>query len=118
MGVNASAIVGRIRLTPTIANTVARLETDAERARDLALKLEDELMEPEPPQTEQPAEGEGAEGAEEQDKGDKARGLQERGSDVVADVVTRLLSQQSLDGDELDEEQRLLKVSLTARSSS
>jgi hypothetical protein len=64
-----------------------------------------------PPQTEQPVEGEGAEGAEEQEKGDKARGLQERGTDVVADVVTRLLSQQSLDGDELDEEQRLRKVS-------
>jgi hypothetical protein len=109
MGVNASAIVGRIRLTPEIANTLARLETDAERARELALKLEDELMDP--PQTEQPVEGEGAEGAEEQEKGDKARGLQERGTDVVADVVTRLLSQQSLDGDELDEEQRLRKVS-------
>ncbi len=109
MGVNASAIVGRIRLTPEIANTLARLETDAEGARELALKLEDELMDP--PQTEQAAEGEGAESAEEQEKGDKARGLQERGSDVVADVVTRLLSQQNLDGDELDEEQRMRKVS-------
>lgn len=116
MGVNASAIVGRIRLTPTIANTLARLEADAERARELALKLEDELMETDAPPAEQAAEGEGAEGTEEQVKPDKARGLQERGSDVVADVVTRLLSQQSLDGDELDEEQRLRKVSWHAHN--
>ncbi|BEJ09479.1 hypothetical protein CcaverHIS641_0603940 [Cutaneotrichosporon cavernicola] len=113
MGVNASAIVGRIRLTPAIATTLSRLETDAERARELALKLEDGLMETDPPQADQPAEGESGDAAEEQDKGDKARGLHERGSDVVADVVTRLLAQQNLDGDELDEEQRVRKAKIT-----
>lgn len=111
MGVNASAIVGRIRVTPPVASTLVRLEKDAEHARELALKLEDELMDNDPPQGEQP-EGEDSEGNQEQNKEDKPpRGLQERGSDVVADVVSRLLAQANLDGDELDEDQRLRKVS-------
>lgn len=109
MGVNASAIVGRIRVTPPVASTLVRLEIDAEHARELALKLEDELVDNEPPQAEQ-AEGGDSEGNQEQTKDDKPRGLQERGSDVVADVVSRLLAQANLDGDELDDDQRLRKV--------
>ncbi|KAL1408935.1 hypothetical protein Q8F55_005749 [Vanrija albida] len=113
MGVNRTPIIGRIRVTPPVAGTLHRLEVDAANARDLARRLEDELLEEASPAPE--AEGEGAEkeaGAEAETK-DSTPGIRERGSDVVADVIARLLARDSLDGDDLDEEQQLRRAKVT-----
>lgn len=114
MGVNASAIVGRIRIAPPITSTLERLETDAAHARDLARMLEEDLLDeatpaPEGEESKETAEGESIEKTAE----DTVPGLRERGSDAVDDVVARLLAQENLDGEDLDEEQRLKKAKIT-----
>jgi hypothetical protein len=111
MGVNATPIVGRLRIAPAITNTLARLEIDVQRAQELARSLEDELMQPETPVPEG-GEEEKAEGEDKEKEKDTTQGLRERGTDVVADVVVRLLAREGLDGEELDEEQRIRKVGL------
>lgn len=111
MGVNATPIVGRIRVAPSLTSGLRRLEQDASYARELARTLEDELMEVASPAPEvEEGEGEKPEGVSTDIPKDVTPGLRERGSEVVEDVIARLLASQGLDGEDLDEEQTLRKV--------
>ncbi|KAK4686837.1 hypothetical protein P7C73_g3283, partial [Tremellales sp. Uapishka_1] len=94
MVVNATPTIGRIRTTPPIANSLERLEIDGEKARLLAIKLEDELIDEKP------------DGDEE-----NKVSLQERASGVVEDNIMKLLEKNRLDG-ELDEHQRVHKAKI------
>ena len=106
MGVNAAPVVGRVRVTAPVANTLERLLIDADNAKALALKFEDEAL------ADAVKGGEDAEG-----NGDKGEdGLQERVSDVVQQTIERLVDREGLSGEELSEEQKLQKVG--AKSSS
>lgn len=108
MGVNATPIVGRLRIAPPVSNSLQRLEHDLARAQQLARTLENELMQQETPAPEGEADGEVK---PENETKDNTPGLRERGSDAVGDVIARLLAREGLDGDELDEEQQTRKVS-------
>ena len=44
MGVNATSVIGKIRVSQPVANILERLITDGENARALTLKLEEEMM--------------------------------------------------------------------------
>lgn len=114
MGVNQSSTIGRIRLTPPIANTLERLLEDGSRAKELALKLEDELVEPEADKDGAGGGGEPKDGAGEDGNG--ASG--ERGSDAVQTSIERVLEGLGLEDDEtLDESSRIRKVSWSRASS-
>jgi hypothetical protein len=109
MGVNATPVIGRIRLTQPVANTPAQIYKDVDRARELCIKLEDELL---------GDEEEGADGEADEEKKDKVAGrwvagLRERGSDVVKERTQRVLEGLGLsgEGDELSEEGKVRKVS-------
>jgi len=100
-----------MRTTPAVANTLQRLEADTARAQELARTLEDELMEEDTPVPEgEAAEGGDADKAAAESK-DTTPGLRERGTEAVADVIARLLARDGLDGEDLDEEQQIRKVS-------
>lgn len=122
MGVNATATTGRLRVTHPQANELHQLEADGKRARDLAVELEDELLadesedavvEPAAQSSEGGAAGKPAEGS----RFGKGPTLRERGSDLVAEHVTRLLESQGLMGEDLGLELRLRKVGLDVRQS-
>lgn len=111
MGVNATPIVGRIRVAPSLTGNLKRLEQDLSYARELARTLEDELMEEASPVPED-GDAEKPEGETSSDSApkDTTPGLRERGSEVVEDVIARLLASSGLDGEDLDEEQAIRKV--------
>jgi len=78
---------------------------DIAKAKALAIKLEDELVDPK------------SDGAIEETKPDTTldspvKALTERGSEVVEDTITRLLEQHGLNAETLSEEQANVKVSL------
>jgi hypothetical protein len=108
MTVNLSPTVGRVRVTAPIANTLNRLLQDGEKAKLLAVRLEEELLGDDEAEVkegeDQPAEG---------DKADenKVAGLREKGSDMVEDHIGRLLEHEGLLSEDLSEEQRIRKVS-------
>ena len=102
MGLNATPVVGKVRLTQPIANTIERLLQDGEKAKALALKLEEELIGDD--EEEMAAASDGAETEK------KMPGLGEKGSNLVDETVTRLINAGGLDGEQLDEEQRIRKV--------
>lgn len=112
MGVNATPIVGRIRVAPSLTGNLKRLEQDLSYAREMARTLEDELMEETSPAPED-GDAEKPEGEASTDSApkDTTPGLRERGSEVVEDVIARLLASSGLDGEDLDEEQAIRKVS-------
>lgn len=113
MGVNASAVVGKIRLTAPAANTLSRLTEDGEKAKALALKLEEELIGDDDEETEnEEANGETKPVQENKDKQSKelpTPGLRERGSVYVQEKIEELLETGDLMGD-LDAEQQVRKV--------
>jgi hypothetical protein len=98
LGINTTPVIGRIRMTVPYASATDRVLRDLEKAKALALKLEDELVES------------GAEGDEATlDK--PVRALAERGSTVVEETIARLLEKHGLAGEDLSEEQANIKVS-------
>ena len=118
MGINATPVVGKIRVTAALANTLERLIRDGEKARSLAEKLELELMGDDEDEgvdekkegDEQAGDGHDTkEGHSGQGKEKSMSGLRERGSMIVQDKTERLLEDAGLVGD-LDEEQQLRKV--------
>lgn len=117
MGVNATATTGRLRVTHPQANELYQLEEDGKRARELAVKLEDELLADEvevavPEPTAQATESAAAEKTGESSRFGKGPTLRERGSDLVGEHVSRLLESQGLLGEDLSPELRLRKVSV------
>jgi hypothetical protein len=85
-------------MTVPYASATDRVLRDLEKAKALALKLEDELVES------------GAEGDEATlDK--PVKSLAERGSTVVEETIARLLEKHDLSGEDLSEEQANIKVS-------
>lgn len=106
MGVNATPVVGKIRVTQPIANTLERLRNDGEKAKALVVKLEEELLGDD--------EIEGKPEAEDSER--KLPGLGEKGSTLVEETIARVLGSQGMEGEELDEEQRIRKVRQMCRS--
>lgn len=103
LGINASAVAGRLRLTAAIANSLARLQRDAENAKALAQKLEEDLIEVK-------AEEGDASSSTSLDKPVKA--LSESGIIAVEERIAVLLEKAGLDIENLEHEQQLAKVCL------
>ncbi|ORX34935.1 hypothetical protein BD324DRAFT_633296 [Kockovaella imperatae] len=92
MGVNASPVIGRTRITAPAANTLERLVIDGEKAHDLAYKLEEELI----------------------DEDTTYPGLREKGTTVVQNKIDQLLEDQGLVGDDLADDMKLKRAKLIA----
>ena len=90
MGVNASPVIGRIRITAAVASTLERLLLDGEKAHDLAYKLEEELVE------------------------EDGTGLKEKGTTEVQSRIDQLLREQKLVGDDLADDLKLNRAKLIA----
>ncbi len=100
MGVNATPVVGKIRVAQPVANSLERLLIDGEKTKALALKLEEDLTgDDEDDVKPEPEEGER-----------KLPGLREKGSILVEETISRVLASQGLDKEELDAEHRVRKV--------
>lgn len=108
MGVNATAVIGRIRVTAPTANSLSRLLKDGENAKAMALKLESDLIDSETDQ-EPPATDETRPGSK------PYRGLAEKVSAVVDETIERLWDHAGLLGDEISDDQRSQKVSGPSR---
>lgn len=90
-------------MTVPYAGSTDRVLRDIEKARALALKLEDELVDPE---------SEASEDAKANTSLDKPiKALGDRGSVVVAETISRLLEKHDLTAETLSEEQANVKVS-------
>lgn len=118
MGVNASAVVGKVRQTAQIANELPRLLVDGEKAKELALKLEEELL-GDDDEVEDGVDvdvvGEDVKPTEEEKekkgKEQTTPGLRERGSVFVQEKIEELLEIGDMLG-ELSDEQQVRKVSI------
>ncbi|KAK8844554.1 hypothetical protein IAR55_006401 [Kwoniella newhampshirensis] len=109
MSINSSPTIGRLKVTPPVANTLERLLQDGENAKALALKLEEELLGDEDEQNEETPAVEG-ESLNEASTEKKVRGLKERPSDAVQATVTRLLQAQGFNGEDLTTEDHVRKA--------
>jgi hypothetical protein len=109
--VNATPVIGRIRLTPPVSNAPDRIYRDAEKARELCIKLEEELV-GDDEEDEAGVEGEGEKEEKEKEKEKRVRGLRERGVDVITERIESILEGMGLGGGELGENERFTKVSL------
>jgi hypothetical protein len=110
LGVNGTPVVGRVRLTAPSANTLDRLLRDGEKAKQLAEKLEEELLGDD--EDEAPGTQEGQEGGPSSSETKEASvpGLSERGSKFVQEKIEQLWEDAGLIG-ELDADQQTHKVS-------
>ncbi|WWC85480.1 uncharacterized protein L201_000344 [Kwoniella dendrophila CBS 6074] len=109
MSVNSTPTIGRLRVTPPLSNTLKRLIHDGEKAKTLAIKLEEELL-GDDEEDEDKIEAEGEATAAKAENGEKkVAGLREKVSDIVEETVQRLLETTGLVGDDLDEEKKLRK---------
>jgi len=109
MGINQSSTIGRIRLTPPIASTLDRLVIDGKKAKELSLKMEEDVYD----ETEIKAEGVTDNGikAEESNGASEEKETVERGSDIVQDTITRTLDERGWTNDEiLDEATKIQRV--------
>lgn len=95
-----------MKFAAPIASTTDRLLYDGENAKALAIKLEDDLVAPSP--------DEPSESKPDMSIDKPVRALEERGSHVVEETISRLLEKQGLDGAELNHEQAHLKVSIVS----
>ncbi|WVR03221.1 hypothetical protein IAU60_000212 [Kwoniella sp. DSM 27419] len=111
MSVNSTPTIGRLRITPPVANELSRLADDAEKAKALALKLEEELLGEDDEEEDRPegAEGEVTTTPKSEPLEKKVPGLREKPSEVVEETIARLLDSQALSGEDLDEEKKLKK---------
>jgi hypothetical protein len=114
MGINATSVVGRVKLCQPISNTPGRLSIDLEKARALCVKLEDELIsEDEDGHAEEDKskdkEEEDRDGSVEKEK--KIVGMRERGSDIIHDRIERIAEGLGLGGEDLTVEEKVQKVS-------
>ena len=87
-------------MTVPYASATDRVLRDTEKAKALALKLEDELIDPDSEEDSKPDTS--------LDKPVKA--LDERGSTVVEETISRLLEKHDLNAETLSEEQANVKV--------
>nr|XP_019048353.1 hypothetical protein I302_02124 [Kwoniella bestiolae CBS 10118]OCF27283.1 hypothetical protein I302_02124 [Kwoniella bestiolae CBS 10118] len=111
MSVNSTPTIGRLRVTPSLSNSLNRLISDGEKAKALALKLEEELLgDDEDEEDKAEAEGESAPKPEGGEK--KVAGLREKVSDSVEETVQRLLETNGLLGEDLDEEKKLRRAKI------
>jgi hypothetical protein len=95
-----------MKFAAPIASTTDRLLYDGENAKALAIKLEDDLVAPSP--------DESSESKPDMSIDKPVKALEERGSHVVEETISRLLEKQGLDGAELNQEQAHLKVNMTS----
>jgi hypothetical protein len=103
LGINTTPVIGRIRMTVPYASATERVLKDIEKAKALALKLEDDLVDPE---------SETSEETKPETSLDKpVRALSERGSVVVEETISRLLEKHDLTAETLSDEQANVKVS-------
>ncbi|WWD22896.1 hypothetical protein CI109_107391 [Kwoniella shandongensis] len=109
MSVNSTPTIGRLKVTPPIANTLERLVQDGENAKALALKLEEELLGDDDEQEEEKQEGDG-EVTKEVALEKKITGLREKPSDAVQANVDRLIESKGLSGETLTEEEQIQKA--------
>ena len=103
LGINTTPVIGRIRMTVPYASATDRVLKDIEKAKALALKLEDDLVDPE---------SETSEDTKPTTSLDKpVKALSERGSVVVEETISRLLEKHDLTAETLSDEQANVKVS-------
>ncbi|RXK40727.1 hypothetical protein M231_01979 [Tremella mesenterica] len=129
MGVNSAPVLGRIRVTHPIANTLERLEIDGENAQQLALKFEAEMAAqgpitraPDSTEREEKVKGETGE-----EKSVKVEGVQanhmkadetpisnppEKISDLVQATIDRVLDSEGLTSKGLNQEQQIRKAKI------
>jgi hypothetical protein len=116
MGVNTTAVIGRTRSTPAIANTLERLKKDAETTKALAIRLEDELVgDDEDQPNEDDAKDKDGDQNEMGVSSIQVPSLRERGSALIEERISAILDSQSLDRDvaETDEEVNIRKVRIS-----
>ena len=114
MGVNATPVVGKVRLTVSSANSLERMTSDGQKAKELAEKLEAELIgddddEPETNGEVKTTEEGGDADAEKSKREQSVPGLREKGTVFVQEKIEQLQEAAGLSG-ELDEEQQRQKV--------
>jgi hypothetical protein len=90
-------------MTVPYASATERVLKDIEKAKALALKLEDDLVDPESETSEEPK--------PETSLDKPVRALSERGSVVVEETISRLLEKHNLTAETLSDEQANVKVS-------
>jgi hypothetical protein len=95
-----------MKFAASVASTKDRQLYDAENAKALAIRLEEDLVLP--PQDEET----NGESKPDTSVDKPVKALEERGSHVVEETISRLLEKQGLDGEDLTEEQIVAKVSL------
>ncbi|ORY30788.1 hypothetical protein BCR39DRAFT_528324 [Naematelia encephala] len=93
--VNSTPSIGKIRITAPVANTLERLEVDGQKAKLLALKIEEELV-------------------GDDDEGEASRGLNEKATDFVQETIDRIIDQEGLGGDDVSDEGKLRKAKVVA----
>jgi hypothetical protein len=121
MGINATSVVGRVKLCQPISNTPGRLSIDLEKARALCVKLEDELISEDEDghaeedkskdKEEEDRDGSKAEKSGSVEKEKKIVGMRERGSDIIHDRIERIAEGLGLGGEDLTVEEKVQKVS-------
>ncbi|WWC57754.1 uncharacterized protein I303_100289 [Kwoniella dejecticola CBS 10117] len=111
MSVNSTPTIGRLRVTPSLSNTMDRLILDGENAKALAIKLEEELMGDDEEEEDKPeTEGEASNKTGNAEK--RITGLREKVSDSVEETIQRLLETNGLNADNLDDEKKLHKAKI------
>lgn len=112
MGLNTAPVVGKIRVTQPVANTLVRLQKDAETAKALAIRLEAELLGDDDESKPEPlidAKIEGDQPELAKPKLQSLPGIREKGSDAVEERIESILGKTAVNGDG-DQEQRIKKV--------
>lgn len=110
LGVNGTPVVGRVRLTAPSANTLDRLARDGDKARQLAEKLEAELLGDDEDEAPGGEDGQEAGPSSSEAKEASVPGLSEKGSKFVQEKIEQLWDAAGLTG-ELDADQQTRKVS-------
>ncbi|WVQ76941.1 hypothetical protein IAR50_006620 [Cryptococcus sp. DSM 104548] len=113
MNINVTPTVGRVRVAPPAVNSLEKLLQDGENAKLFALRLEEELV-GDDEEEEKEKQGDVKEEKEVKEKSDVpgAKGLVERGSDVVEEVIARVLESKGLQAEELDSAQSIQRAKI------
>ncbi|WVO18178.1 hypothetical protein L204_105881 [Cryptococcus depauperatus] len=116
MTINTTPSIGRVKVAPPSTHNLDRLLEDGQKARALAMRLEEELLGDDDEEfAKKEGEGEGEEQDQEEEKESnevKNPGLLEKGSDVVEETIQKIIETKQLTGDDLNDAQRAQKAKI------